>query len=249
MGFRFRKSIKVLPGIKVNIGKTGIGVSAGVKGAHIGVNKRGTYTDVGIPGTGISSFNYLDKGKHQVSQSTNKPNTHLFWKILFFPIWIEFYIAFYLFKILFEIVVFIISKLVKKSNVNLTNPNPISTTIIPDQSEQISTTLSPIQHEQTIKTCTGQLMSKDSQEVLEKHYKQMLEYNMRNYKGYIESGVVKGKSWDANKNGKIDPDACEVCINNVNVGSIPLQATFPSGHLYPPAGQLCRCNLQPDVED
>lgn len=37
MGWRFRKSIKILPGIKINIGKDGFSsVSVGTRGAHLG---------------------------------------------------------------------------------------------------------------------------------------------------------------------------------------------------------------------
>lgn len=32
MGMRFRKSFKIAPGVKLNLSKRGIGVSAGVKG-------------------------------------------------------------------------------------------------------------------------------------------------------------------------------------------------------------------------
>lgn len=35
MGFKFRKSIKVAPGVKVNLSRKGVGVSAGVKGARV----------------------------------------------------------------------------------------------------------------------------------------------------------------------------------------------------------------------
>jgi len=39
MGFRIRKSFNVLPGVKVNLSKKGLGLSAGVKGFR--VNSRG----------------------------------------------------------------------------------------------------------------------------------------------------------------------------------------------------------------
>ncbi len=65
MGFRFRKSLSILPGVRLNIGKKGLGISAGVKGARVGVGSKGAYTSVGIPGTGISSVNYVGKGKKQ----------------------------------------------------------------------------------------------------------------------------------------------------------------------------------------
>jgi len=54
MGFRFRRSIRLLPGIRINIGKRGASVSMGVRGAHITVGSTGTRTTVGVPGTGLS---------------------------------------------------------------------------------------------------------------------------------------------------------------------------------------------------
>ena len=55
MGFRFRKSFKIAPGVRVNIRKKSVGISAGVKGARVSVNSNGRVTkSVGIPGTGLS---------------------------------------------------------------------------------------------------------------------------------------------------------------------------------------------------
>lgn len=55
MGLRFRKSIKIAPGVRLNIGKKSVGISAGVKGARVSVNSNGRVTkSVGIPGTGLS---------------------------------------------------------------------------------------------------------------------------------------------------------------------------------------------------
>lgn len=55
MGFRFRKSVKLAPGVKLNIGKRGASISGGVKGARVSVHSSGrTTTTVGIPGTGLS---------------------------------------------------------------------------------------------------------------------------------------------------------------------------------------------------
>lgn len=55
MGFRFRKSVKIAPGVRLNIGKKSVGISAGVKGARVSVNSSGRVTkSVGIPGTGLS---------------------------------------------------------------------------------------------------------------------------------------------------------------------------------------------------
>lgn len=55
MGLRFRKSVKIAPGVKVNFNKKSVGVSVGAKGAHVSVNSSGRKTtSVGIPGTGLS---------------------------------------------------------------------------------------------------------------------------------------------------------------------------------------------------
>jgi hypothetical protein len=40
-----------------------------------------------------------------------------------------------------------------------------------------------------------------------------------------------------------DTHVCEVCRENEKAGVIPFDALFPSGHLHPPAGELCRCVL------
>ncbi len=55
MGMRYRKSIGLGKGVRLNVGKGSLGISAGVKGAHVSVNsKRGVTTSVGAPGTGAS---------------------------------------------------------------------------------------------------------------------------------------------------------------------------------------------------
>jgi hypothetical protein len=60
MGFRFRRSIKLLPGIRLNVSKSGVSTSIGGRGAHINIGPRGTRGTVGIPGTGISYSERLD---------------------------------------------------------------------------------------------------------------------------------------------------------------------------------------------
>ena len=55
MGFRFRKSFKIAPGVKLNIGKKSAGVSVGGKGFSTSVSSSGRKTtSVGVPGTGLS---------------------------------------------------------------------------------------------------------------------------------------------------------------------------------------------------
>ena len=53
--FRFRRSIKIAPGIRWNLGKRSSSISFGGKGFHYTVGgPRGSRTTVGIPGTGLS---------------------------------------------------------------------------------------------------------------------------------------------------------------------------------------------------
>ncbi|WP_374974650.1 DUF4236 domain-containing protein [Microbacterium trichothecenolyticum] len=55
MGFKVRKSIKIAPGVRLNVSSKSIGMSAGVRGARVSVNSSGRVTrTVGIAGTGIS---------------------------------------------------------------------------------------------------------------------------------------------------------------------------------------------------
>ena len=55
MGFNFRKSINLGGGLKLNLGKKSVGISAGVKGARVSVNSKGRKSaTMRIHGTGIS---------------------------------------------------------------------------------------------------------------------------------------------------------------------------------------------------
>ena len=55
MGLCFRKSFKVAPGVRVNVGKRGVGMSFGGKGLRYSVHSSGRRTStVGLPGSGIS---------------------------------------------------------------------------------------------------------------------------------------------------------------------------------------------------
>jgi hypothetical protein len=73
MGFRFRRSIKILPGVRLNFGKRGISTSIGIRGAHITVGKTGTRTTVGLPGSGLS-YTHLEKAHHDSSNAALPPD-------------------------------------------------------------------------------------------------------------------------------------------------------------------------------
>jgi len=71
MGFRFRKSVKIAKGVKLNLGSKSWGVSVGGKGARIGFNsKKGSYVSAGIPGTGLYGIEYFG-GNNSKNNSSN----------------------------------------------------------------------------------------------------------------------------------------------------------------------------------
>lgn len=54
MAFRFRKSIKIAPGVRLNLSRSGVSTTLGGRGLSMNVSRRGTRVTAGIPGTGIS---------------------------------------------------------------------------------------------------------------------------------------------------------------------------------------------------
>lgn len=74
MGFRFHKSVKIVPGVKVNFNKKSSSITFGGKGAHYTINSKGrSTTTVSIPGTGIS-YSESSGGSHSRGnkRKTNK---------------------------------------------------------------------------------------------------------------------------------------------------------------------------------
>jgi len=53
MGFRFRRTVSVLPGVHLNMSKSGGSVSIGKKGAMLNLGRGGETVSLGIPGTGL----------------------------------------------------------------------------------------------------------------------------------------------------------------------------------------------------
>jgi hypothetical protein len=72
MGFRLHRSIKISKGVRLNVSKSGLGVSLGPKGAKISAGSKGVYTNAGIPGTGLSIRNKVGS-KQKSSSSRNTP--------------------------------------------------------------------------------------------------------------------------------------------------------------------------------
>lgn len=55
MGFRFRKSVKIMPGVRLNFSKSGVSTTLGTRGASLNIKRgRKAKMTVGVPGTGLS---------------------------------------------------------------------------------------------------------------------------------------------------------------------------------------------------
>ena len=118
MGWRYRKRINILPGIHLNISKSGISTNVGVKGASVTFGPKGTYVNTGLPGTGLyrrdkvheestarhstQTFNSLDNEKPQnvhVNREYDKKTSILAYNPLHY--------VFYFFSLVFPIAAFV----------------------------------------------------------------------------------------------------------------------------------------------
>lgn len=72
MGLRFRRSVKICKGVKVNFGKTGASLSVGTRGFHKTFHTSGkTTTSYGLPGTGLS---YVETSSRRSSRRSSGRN-------------------------------------------------------------------------------------------------------------------------------------------------------------------------------
>lgn len=75
MGWRYRKSIKIAPGVRLNLNKKSVGVRIGGKRGGININsKTGTTARVSFPGTGLSYTQKISEGKKK-KRSKSSSNT------------------------------------------------------------------------------------------------------------------------------------------------------------------------------
>ena len=61
MPFRFRRTFKILPGVKINLSKGGMSVTVGPRGYHLNFGKQGIRQTIDFPGAGLSHTSYLFK--------------------------------------------------------------------------------------------------------------------------------------------------------------------------------------------
>jgi hypothetical protein len=71
MGLRFYRRIKLFPGVRINLSRSGVSTSVGVRGTHITVGHGKVREAVGIPGSGLS-YTHVEK-THQEAHSEAQP--------------------------------------------------------------------------------------------------------------------------------------------------------------------------------
>ena len=62
MAWKFRRRVKIIPGVHLNFSKSGISTSIGVKGASVTLGSSGAYLNTSIPGLGIYNRQQLSNG-------------------------------------------------------------------------------------------------------------------------------------------------------------------------------------------
>ena len=71
MGWYVRRSMKIAPGVRVNLSNRGLGVSVGTRGVHVSSSATGRQTfSAGLPGTGVRYRKSLNSGKRTRSRAT-----------------------------------------------------------------------------------------------------------------------------------------------------------------------------------
>lgn len=81
MGFRFQKRLRILPGLTLNLSKSGISTSVGMRGARITKGHGKTRVTVGLPGTGLSHSS-VSQGKASVRRVA-KVQGYPSWRVIF----------------------------------------------------------------------------------------------------------------------------------------------------------------------
>jgi tetratricopeptide (TPR) repeat protein len=75
MTFRARKSIQIMPGVKLNLSKSGVSTSIGRRGATVNIGHGRVKSTVGIPGTGLSYSKSASTGSKSKSAAAVRQQT------------------------------------------------------------------------------------------------------------------------------------------------------------------------------
>jgi len=77
MAIRFRKSIRIAPGLRVNLSKSGVSASVGGNGLTGNIGKHGTRVTAGVPGSGLSASKFYKR--QQADDSSASTGSVVVW--------------------------------------------------------------------------------------------------------------------------------------------------------------------------
>jgi hypothetical protein len=89
VGFRFRKSLRLAPGFRINLSKNGLSsLSIGKRGAIFNVGAKGEKVTVGMPGTGLSYSRQISERRSLDTEPSGraKPVRIVVWLIAIFAV-------------------------------------------------------------------------------------------------------------------------------------------------------------------
>lgn len=72
MGLQFRKSVKIIPGVRINFTNGGVGLGLGGKGCRVNINKKGMSTSIGADGLYLTDYERFNKGKSNNSNEIDE---------------------------------------------------------------------------------------------------------------------------------------------------------------------------------
>ena len=70
--FRLLRRKQLMPGVRLNVSKSGPSLSLGVRGVHVTLGRRGVTRTVGVPGTGF--FFTSGSGRHTGVHTAHRPD-------------------------------------------------------------------------------------------------------------------------------------------------------------------------------
>lgn len=89
MGFRFYRSWKIIPGVRLNLSKSGISTTLGVRGANMNIGRRGRRYTAGLPGTGLSYVRTAARKRRggadspgDESSARRSPRVNMWWLVI-----------------------------------------------------------------------------------------------------------------------------------------------------------------------
>lgn len=76
MTLRFRRSVRVFPGVRLNFSSSGVSTTIGGRGASLTVGPRGASVNVGLPHTGLSFHSHNGRARPQSPSFGKAPTSH-----------------------------------------------------------------------------------------------------------------------------------------------------------------------------